>query len=157
VRRPRSGRRGSRVAGQVSERRWWLAVAGRGKFAILIAVAAALMNTRILPGWHSITRRGSHVSTCERRRPIGGTISGRGFALHRDGQADFLEQQYTYFLYLMGASSGSNYPPRFGGMLWYTNGDMRAWPAALRANTNASTATSCRRPAGADGPDVGDV
>jgi hypothetical protein len=54
----------------------------------------------------------------------------RGFVyLHSpDGQADFVEQNYTYFLYLMGASSrGGAFPPRFGGMLWYTNGDMRRW------------------------------
>ena len=44
-----------------------------------------------------------------------------------DGQADFIEQNYTYALYLMGATSRGKYMPRFGGMLWYTNGDMRRW------------------------------
>jgi glycosyl hydrolase family 95 len=53
----------------------------------------------------------------------------RGFVhMHSaDGQADFVEANYTYFLYLMGSSSRGSYPPRFGGMLWYTNGDMRRW------------------------------
>lgn len=44
-----------------------------------------------------------------------------------EGQADFVEQNYTYFLYLMGASSRGPYPPRFGGMIWATNGDLRRW------------------------------
>jgi hypothetical protein len=45
-----------------------------------------------------------------------------------DGEADFVEQNYTYFLYVMASSSrGGDYPARFGGMLWYSNGDMRTW------------------------------
>jgi hypothetical protein len=44
-----------------------------------------------------------------------------------DGEADFVEQNYTYFLYVMGSSSRGAYMPRFGGMLWYCNGDMRQW------------------------------
>ncbi len=55
-----------------------------------------------------------------------------------DGQADFVEQNYTYFLYLMGASSRGNYPPRFGGMLWRTTGDLSRWGSQhWWANTNA--------------------
>lgn len=55
-----------------------------------------------------------------------------------DGQADFVEQNYTYFLYLMGASSRGDYPPRFGGMLWRTTGDLSRWGAQhWWANTNA--------------------
>ena len=46
-----------------------------------------------------------------------------------DGVADFVEQHYTYFLYLMASTSRATYPPRFGGMLWFTNGDMREWGA----------------------------
>ena len=38
----------------------------------------------------------------------------------------------------MGSSSRGNYPPRFGGMIWYTNGDMRRWGSQYWwANTNA--------------------
>jgi len=55
-----------------------------------------------------------------------------------DGQADFVEQNYTYFLYLMGASSRGDYPPRFGGMLWRTTGDLSRWGSQhWWANTNA--------------------
>ena len=55
----------------------------------------------------------------------------KGFVhLHSsDRDADYVEQHYTYFLYIMGASSRGPVPPRFGGMLWYTNGDMRMWGA----------------------------
>jgi hypothetical protein len=47
----------------------------------------------------------------------------------QDQTANEVERNYTYFLYLMGASSRGNYPPRFGGMLWFTNADMREWGA----------------------------
>ncbi|HZM02963.1 MAG TPA: DUF5703 domain-containing protein, partial [Candidatus Saccharimonadales bacterium] len=54
------------------------------------------------------------------------------------GQADFVEQNYTYFLYLMGASSRGAYPPRFGGMLWRTTGDLSRWGSQYWwANTRA--------------------
>ena len=55
-----------------------------------------------------------------------------------DGQADFVEKHYTYFLYLMGASSRGKYPPRFGGMLWRTTGDLSRWGSQYWwANTSA--------------------
>lgn len=43
------------------------------------------------------------------------------------GQADFVEQHYTYFLYIMASTSFGDYPPRFGGLLFNTTGDMRRW------------------------------
>src|SRR4051794_11786954 len=64
----------------------------------------------------------------------------RGFVyMHSsEGQADFVEQNYTYFLYLMGSTSRGAFMPRFGGMLWYTNGDMRRWGSQYWwANQNA--------------------
>jgi hypothetical protein len=53
----------------------------------------------------------------------------RGFVhLHsEDGVADFVEQNYNYFLYLMGATSRGAFPPKFNGMLWNTGGDVRSW------------------------------
>ena len=55
-----------------------------------------------------------------------------------DAQADFVGANYLYFLYLMASSSRGDYPPRFGGMLWYTNGDMRRWGSQYwHANTDA--------------------
>ena len=44
-----------------------------------------------------------------------------------DGVADYVEQHYNYFLYLMGASSRGKFPPKFNGMLWNTDGDLRTW------------------------------
>jgi len=44
-----------------------------------------------------------------------------------DGEAEYVAENYAYFLYLMAVTSRGDYMPRFGGMLWYTNGDMRAW------------------------------
>jgi hypothetical protein len=44
-----------------------------------------------------------------------------------DGLADFVEQHYNYFLYVMNASSRGKFPPKFNGMLWNTGGDLRTW------------------------------
>jgi hypothetical protein len=53
----------------------------------------------------------------------------RGFVhLHSDdGVADYIEQNYNYFLYLMGSSSRGKLPPKFNGMIWNTGGDLRTW------------------------------
>ncbi len=74
----------------------------------------------------------------------------KGFVhLHSaSGQADFVEQNYTYFLYLMASSSLGKYPPRFGGLVWNTNGDMRRWGSQYWwANTSAyySNLMPCNR------------
>ncbi|MCY2930747.1 MAG: glycoside hydrolase [Planctomycetota bacterium] len=45
----------------------------------------------------------------------------------RDGAADEVEKGYTFYLYLMAATSRGKLPPNFGGMLWSTGGDPRAW------------------------------
>lgn len=44
-----------------------------------------------------------------------------------DGVADLIEQNYTYFLYVMGSSSRGEIPPKFNGMIWSTDGDARKW------------------------------
>jgi len=44
-----------------------------------------------------------------------------------DGEADIVEQHYTYFLYLMASSSRGKLPPRYGCMIWSTEGDLRHW------------------------------
>ena len=64
-----------------------------------------------------------------------------------DGQADFVEQNYTYFLYLMGASSRGAYPPRFGGMLWRTTRRPEPLGFAILVGQHAApiTTISCRR------------
>lgn len=44
-----------------------------------------------------------------------------------DGVAEYVADNYHYFLYLMGATSRGKYPPKFNGMIWNTAGDLRAW------------------------------
>lgn len=44
-----------------------------------------------------------------------------------DGVADEIETNYTYFLYIMGSCSRGTYMPRYCGMLWGSNGDLREW------------------------------
>lgn len=53
----------------------------------------------------------------------------KGFVhLHSaDGVADEVEKNYTYFLYIMASCSRSDYMPRFCGMLWGSDGDLRMW------------------------------
>ncbi len=46
-----------------------------------------------------------------------------------DGEAEFVEKHYTYYLYVMASSSRGAYPPRFGGMIWKTGGDYCRWGA----------------------------
>ena len=55
----------------------------------------------------------------------------RGFVhlTSADGAADYVEHHYTYYLYLMAATSRGAFPPKFNGMLWNTGGDLRTWGA----------------------------
>lgn len=46
-----------------------------------------------------------------------------------DKEADFVEAHYTWYLYVMASSSRGDYPTKFNGMLWTTNGDARKWGA----------------------------
>jgi len=48
-----------------------------------------------------------------------------------DGEADYIEQNYTYYLYVMASSSRGKYPAKFNGMLWATGGDKRQWGNAF--------------------------
>jgi hypothetical protein len=109
--------------------------AGRGRALVLIASAATLdanedvvaSATRQLDAavakefaglasdnaawWHAFWERGS-------------------IALHSaDGVADYVAQNYHYYLYIMAATSRGAFPPKFNGMLWNTAGDLRTWGA----------------------------
>lgn len=125
------------------------AAPGRGRFVVLVSSAATFdpgkdvaglafaeldaatstsgspavfeqLATSTAAWWHDFWNRGTVV-------------------LHSaDGQADFVGANYNYFLYLMGASSRGKYPPRFGGMLWRTTGDLSRWGSQYWwANTSA--------------------
>jgi hypothetical protein len=120
------------------------AAPGRGRFTILIGSAASFDPDTDVAGLalaelEAAAERGFDALRTE-TADWWHAFWDKGFVyLHSaEGQADFVEQQYTYFLYLMGASSRGRYPPRFGGMLWYTDGDMRRWGSQYWwANTNA--------------------
>jgi hypothetical protein len=121
------------------------AAARRGKFTVLIASAASL-DPRQEPGVLAL----AELSAAEMRGLAGLQADtadwwrdfwarGGHVALHSaDGQADFVGENYTYSLYLMGASSRGKYPPRFGGLLWRTTGDLSRWGSQYWwANTSA--------------------
>lgn len=106
---------------------------GRGPFAVLIASAASFdpkeeivasalnqLDEAARKGFRGLARE-----TSDWRHDFW----ARGFVhLHSDdGVADYIEQNYNYFLYLMGASSRGKFPPKFNGMIWNTGGDLRTW------------------------------
>jgi len=47
----------------------------------------------------------------------------------KDGSADYVEENYTYFQYLMASCSQGDFQPRFGGMLWSATADAKNWGA----------------------------
>jgi hypothetical protein len=105
-----------------------IAPAGQGKFTILIGSSASFdpkadveaAAFQQLEMWENAL-----ASAADWWRDFW----SRGFVrLHSaDGNADLIQQNYLYYLYVMASCSRGKYPPRFGGMLWYTNGDMREW------------------------------
>lgn len=133
------------------------APAARGRVLVLIASAATLdekedLVAKTLRALDAAARSGTGVppvSSSERlpdhRRDAAATFSAlaadtaawwhafwaRGsLALHSaDGTADYVAENYHYYLYLMAATSRGKYPPKFNGMLWNTAGDLRTWGA----------------------------
>ena len=110
-----------------------LAPAARGRATVLIASAASLdpkedvvaaalaaldaatpksfvgLAAETAQWWRDFWRRGS----VDLRSP--------------DGTAEYIADNYHYFLYLMGATSRGKFPVKFNGMLFNTAGDMRTW------------------------------
>ena len=120
------------------------AAPGRGRYTILISSAAsfeakqdvgALALAELVAaepkGFDGLQR-----ATAEWWRDF--WSHGHVYLHSADGQADFVGANYNYFLYLMAASSRGAYPPRFGGMLWRTTGDLSRWGSQYWwANTSA--------------------
>lgn len=106
---------------------------GNGRFVILIASAASFDPNQNIG--ELATNKIVTAAALQFQELLADNTSwwhdfwSRSFvSLHsRDGAADYVEKNYTYFLYVMASSSRGAYPPRYGGMLWYTNGDMREW------------------------------
>ena len=120
------------------------AAPGKGRFTILVSSAASFDPAQDVA---ALALQELEAAEAKNFRSLQTETAGwwrdfwaRGFVyLHSaSGQADFVEQNYTYFLYLMGASSRGEYPPRFGGMLWRTTGDLSRWGSQYWwANTSA--------------------
>ena len=73
------------------------------------AKGAAAIATDAVEWWHGFWRRSFvHLSSA-------------------DGDAEFVELNYHYFLYLMASSSRGKFATKFNGMLWNTGGDLRTW------------------------------
>src|SRR5262245_4256397 len=106
---------------------------GRGSFVVLIASAASFdpkedIIASALNQLEQAAQKGFR-NLAEETSVWWRDFWARGFVhLHSDdGVADFVEQNYNYFLYLMGASSRGKLPPKFNGMIWNTGGDLRTW------------------------------
>ena len=119
-----------------------VAAPGRGKFTILIASAASFDEKQdtaalALANLNAAVPKDFSVLLAE-TSVWWHDFWAEGFVAmsSHDKQADFVGGAYTYFMYLMNASSHGAYPPRFGGMLWCTNGDMRMWGAQYWQSNN---------------------
>lgn len=117
---------------------------GNGRFAVLISSAASFDPNKDVGSSAMSELKAAETKGFETLRTETADwwreFWRQGFVyMHGDtGQADFVEANYTYFLYLMGASSRGDYPPRFGGMLWRTTGDLSRWGSQYWwANTRA--------------------
>jgi hypothetical protein len=106
---------------------------GRGPLVVLIASAASFdpkedVVASALDQWEAAAQKGIRELARE-TSAWWRDFWTRGFVhLHSDdGVADYVEQNYNYFLYLMGASSRGKLPPKFNGMIWNTGGDLRTW------------------------------
>ncbi len=111
------------------------AAPGRGKFYLWISSAASMGTGpdpagTALEALDSLAKEGFEKASRESldwwRR-----FWSKGFVhLHsEDGEADYVEKHYTYYLYVMASSSRGLFPPRFGGMIFKTGGDFCRWGA----------------------------
>jgi hypothetical protein len=112
------------------------AAPGQGQFTILIASAASFDPEQDVAGL-ALAELGAAAAKefeglLRSNQAWWRDFWSRAFiCLHsEDGVADEVERSYTYFLYVMASCSRGAYPPRFGGMLWLTKGDMRQWGSA---------------------------
>ncbi len=121
-----------------------VAAPGRGKFTILISSAASFDQKQDTAGLALTALDAAAARGFDRLAADTAAwwhdFWATGFVAmsSADKQADFVGGNYLYFMYLMNASSHGAYPPRFGGMIWYTNGDYRRWGSQYwHANTDA--------------------
>jgi hypothetical protein len=122
------------VIRESNERELSLVVAPqRGSFTVWIASAASFQTNEsvaasALEQLKAAANKG-YAALAESNRKSWQDFWRRSFVrLHsEDGVADEIEQYYTYYLYLMAATSRGEFPTKFNGMLWTTGGDRRQW------------------------------
>lgn len=107
--------------------------AGKKEYTILVSSAATFdrnydVEARALQILEEAGKRG-YASLLETTRQWWHAYWEKSFVEleSSDGTAEFVEQNYTYYLYLMGSVSRGDYPVKFNGMLWTTEGDKRNW------------------------------
>jgi len=109
------------------------AEAGEGTFTIFIASAASFDGNRDIVSAATVAVEAAankgFSRLLEANKQWWHDFWQRAFVyIHSDdGVADLVEQNYTYFLYIMGSSSRGVLPPKFNGMIWSTEGDRREW------------------------------
>lgn len=109
------------------------AAPGKGKFTILMSTAASDdpqedVAAKALKELDAAQVTGLQGVLADNRQWWSRFWSKAFVRLHSDdGEADFVEQNYTYFLYVMASASRGAYMPHFNGMIWFTNGDLREW------------------------------
>jgi hypothetical protein len=109
------------------------AEAARGSFTILIASAASFDPKEDVVaaalGQLAAAEKKGYAELAESNKKWWHDFWSTGFVqLHsKDGIADAIEQNYTYYLYVMASSSRGKFPAKFNGMIWTTGGDRRAW------------------------------
>jgi len=112
-----------------------VAPAARGRAVVLIASAATLdanedVVAAALRQLDAATRQDFSALAADNAVWWKAFWEQGAVAMHSaDGVADFVAQNYHYFLYLMAATSRGKFPPKFNGMLWNTAGDLRTWGA----------------------------
>jgi len=106
---------------------------GKGSFTILIASAASFdrkedVIASALDQLDAAAAKGYDGLFEENKKWWHDFWSKSFIHLHSDdGVADYIEENYTYYLYVMALSSRGKFPPNYGGMIWSTGGDYRAW------------------------------
>jgi len=109
------------------------AAPGEGTFTVLIASAATFdRDADVLAaaeGSLADAAELGYAGLAEQNRAWWAEFWSRSYVRlsSADGTAEQVEAHYTYYQYIMGASSRGAYPPRYGGMIWCTGGDFRSW------------------------------
>ena len=120
------------------------AAPGRGKFTVLTASASSYDRNQDVGDLAlkqlDAARAKTFDDLLKDNRKWWSGYWGEGIIhLHSaDGVADEVEKNYSYFLYIMASCSRGEFMPRFCGMLWGTDGDLRMWGSQYWWNNQGS-------------------